>query len=164
MTAKDAIRLGLDMGDRITGHYLGDLNDADLLVRPVPGMNHIAWQLGHLIAVENHYVELIEPGACPKLPEGFVAAHHGKASSEVDDPKTFHTKDEYLALLKAQREATRKVLDALPESRLAETNPEKYPHYAPSVGELLSFCSVHLLTHVGQWVAVRRMLGKPVAI
>ena len=29
--------------------YVQDLADADLLLRPVPGINHIAWQLGHLI-------------------------------------------------------------------------------------------------------------------
>ena len=28
---------------------VSDLSDAELLVRPVPQANHIAWQLGHLI-------------------------------------------------------------------------------------------------------------------
>ena len=31
---------------------VSDLSDADLLVRPVPQANHIAWQLGHLILQE----------------------------------------------------------------------------------------------------------------
>ncbi len=38
-------------GCRIT--YLGDLTDADIMVRAIPDTNHIAWQLGHLIQSEN---------------------------------------------------------------------------------------------------------------
>ena len=29
---------------------IDDLSDSDLMVRPAPGCNHIAWQLGHMIS------------------------------------------------------------------------------------------------------------------
>jgi len=52
------------------GWYLGDLSDADLLVRPVPNANHIAWQLGHLISSEKHLLGSQEIGPrgpnCPR--------------------------------------------------------------------------------------------------
>jgi len=41
--AKDAIRQTLDLNERIVDKYVDDLDDADLLIRPVDGMNHIAW-------------------------------------------------------------------------------------------------------------------------
>ena len=53
MTAKDAIRQSLQGSQRVLGMLLDDLSDADLLVRPAPNANHIAWQLGHLIATES---------------------------------------------------------------------------------------------------------------
>ncbi|MFM8221811.1 MAG: DinB family protein, partial [Planctomycetaceae bacterium] len=49
MNARDAIKLNLNMSDMIVRSYLSDLSDSDLLIRPVAGTNHIAWQLGHLI-------------------------------------------------------------------------------------------------------------------
>ena len=77
--------------------YLGDLDDADLLVRPVEGMNHIAWQLGHLISSERGMVEAIRPGSCPPLPEGFEA-NHDREDTTSDDPARFLSKDDYLDL------------------------------------------------------------------
>ena len=53
MKAKEAIKSSLDGNLFVLKMYLADLSDADLLVRPVPGANHVAWQLGHLIAAEN---------------------------------------------------------------------------------------------------------------
>ena len=49
MSLKNHIRWGIEQCHWIAMAYVQDLADADLLLRPVPGMNHIAWQLGHLI-------------------------------------------------------------------------------------------------------------------
>ncbi len=163
MTAKDAIRHSMDMSDFVVGKYLEDLDDAAFLVRPIQGMNHIAWQVGHLISSERKNIELLKPGSCPPLPEGFDD-RHGKNAHESADPKDFQTKAEYLALWKAQREATRSVLDSVTEADLASPGPESVRAYAPTVGHVLNmFGGVHPLMHVGQFVAVRRSLQKPVA-
>jgi hypothetical protein len=55
----------------LANSYLDDLTDADLLVRPIPGTNHIAWQLGHAIQAEHEMLQGVSPGAMPKLPAGF---------------------------------------------------------------------------------------------
>ena len=52
MNAKDVMLHSFGMSDHVLNAYLGDLSDADLMVRPVEGQNHIAWQLGHLISSE----------------------------------------------------------------------------------------------------------------
>lgn len=163
MSPKDPIRLNIDSSQRIIDAYIGDLDDADLLVRPVPGMNHIAWQLGHLISAERHFAELVKPGSSPALPEGFDAAH-AKETSTSDDPSKFLSRQQYQDLWKAQRAATLAALESVPESELDKADPDKYPPYAPTIAALLAMCGTHALMHCGQFVAVRRLLGKPVTI
>jgi uncharacterized damage-inducible protein DinB len=162
MNAKDVIKNTLDTSDMILGTYVGDLADADFLLRPVAGMNHIAWQLGHLIEVEHRFVESLKPGSCPKLPDGF-AEHHKTDQAQSDDPAHFATKAAYLNLWKAQRAATKAVLDALSDAELDEAKPG-LPPFAPTVGAVFNLLGTHPLMHAGQFVAVRRMLGKPVLI
>src|SRR3712207_1174139 len=117
MTAKDAIRQSLDGSDMILNGYVNDLADADLLLRPVEGMNHIAWQIGHLIASERMMVEGVKPGSCPPLPDGFEQAHD-RENTRSDDRSQFRTKDEYLRLMREQRAATKAVLDGLSDAQL----------------------------------------------
>lgn len=163
MSPKDVIRNSMGLSEQILGAYLSDLSDADILTRPVPGMNHIAWQLGHLIASEQGSIEALRPGLSPALPAGFAEAH-SKEGAASDDPGHFHKLVEYQELMKAQRAATMKCLEEMPESELDVADAEKLPPYAPTVGALLNMIGVHVLMHSGQFVAVRRMLGKPVTI
>jgi uncharacterized damage-inducible protein DinB len=162
MNAKDSIRNAILMSDRVITSYIQDLADSDLLIRAVPGMNPIAWQLGHLIASERHFVELIKPGSCPPLPEGFADAHSA-ASAKDDDTSRYCSLAKYQELWKAQREATLAVLDEQSETDLDREDPS-YPSFAGSVGKMLHLCGLHATMHSGQFVAVRRLLGKPVAI
>jgi len=74
MTAKDAIKLALDNNHSMFIMFLADLGDADLLVRPVPGANHIAWQVGHLIVSEVKISGAVGSTETP-LPSGFVERH-----------------------------------------------------------------------------------------
>ena len=50
MQAKDAIKQVIEFSHLLIRMYVEDLSDQDLLVRSVPGTNHIAWQLGHAVA------------------------------------------------------------------------------------------------------------------
>jgi hypothetical protein len=165
MNAKDAIRGVYGTADTILSRYLADLSDADLLVRPVPGQNHIAWQLGHLIGAERNFVEAIKPGLSPALPEGFEQAHgRDEATVASDDPKQFSPKETYLRLYQAQRQATLKLLDGLSEADLDAPAPERFRQFFPTVGAVMMLAGTHALMHVGQFVGVRRKLGKPIAI
>ena len=161
MPAKEIIRGTLDGSDMILKKYVEDLSDADFLVRPVEGMNHIAWQMGHLVSAERMFVELVQPGASPPLPEGFDARHNKEASAS---DKGFATKAEYLKLWDAQRAATKRVLDALSEEELARPGPERFRQMAGTVGAVLNFAGTHALMHLGQFAAVRRKVKKPVVI
>jgi hypothetical protein len=163
MSPKDVIRTGLLSAEHVVGMYLDDLTDSDIMVRAVPGMNHIAWQLGHIIAGENHFANLVHPGSAPPLPEGFAEAHSKEAAAS-DDPSKFRTLAEYRSVWKAQREGTMAALEAVSDADLDKADPEKFPEYAPTVARLLLLIGMHPLMHAGQWVAVRRLLNKPVAL
>ncbi|HET6882995.1 MAG TPA: DinB family protein [Pirellulales bacterium] len=159
MNAHGAIRNALTGADMISTSYLNDLSDADLLVRPVPGANHIAWQLGHLIASENGMTEETCPGSMPALPTGFKEKHD-KDTAGSDDRNAFLSKDEYLRLYRQQREATLKALDGLSEADLDRPAPERLRAFIETIGGVFVMHSTHWLMHAGQWAVVRRKLGR----
>ncbi len=163
MTSKDAILQNLGMAENVAKTYITDLSAADLLLRPVPGQNHIAWQLGHLLLTEHDMLDGVRPGSSPKLPEGFEEGH-GREMTSVDDPSKYLPTEEYLKLMTAQREATKSVLNSLSDADLDSPGPDRFQRMAKTVGNLFVLVGSHQLMHVGQFVSVRRKLGKPVTM
>jgi hypothetical protein len=159
MKAKDALKGGIDGGGFVVEAYLADLTDADLLVRPATDCNHIAWQLGHIIAAEHQMIDGVNPGSMPKLPQGF-AEKHNKETAKSDDPKDFLTKDEYLKVAKEQRTGTFAVLEKLSDEDLDKPGPEAMRSYCPTVGAIFTMQGTHWMMHAGQWAIIRRKLGK----
>ena len=156
MNAKAAIKMAIEMGDMVSLPYLEDLNDAELMRRPCPGCNHINWQIGHLIASENHMLNQTLPGSLPALPAGF-AEKYSKETAGSDDTSKFCKKDELLKIHKQQRAATLVALDKLTDDKLdAATGLD----YAPTLGSVMTMQGSHWLMHAGQWVVVRRQLGR----
>ena len=160
MNAKDAIQTALTGTQDVLNRYLADLSDADLLVRPAPGANHIAWQLGHLVASEHWQLTKVPGAKPPDLPAGFAEAH-GKDRTKADGPQGFRTKEEYLALARKMREASLATLEKVPDAALDQPSGIKY---APTVGAVFLMIGNHPLMHAGQFAVVRRKLGKPVVI
>lgn len=160
MNTREAIRASMDMPNMIVNAYLEDLSDADLLVRPVDGANHIAWQLGHLIASEHGLIEQVVPGSMPPLPEGF-AEKYTKETSQLDDASAFHTKAEYLTLYGEQREGTLAALAPLSDDDLDKPAPESLKQIAANVAGVFLMQPSHWMMHAGQWAVVRRKLGRP---
>ena len=162
MIASEVIRNTIDTSQSVLDAYLGDLTDEELLIRAVPGSNHIAWQLGHLIAAEHG---MITGGGfqMPALPDGFNERYTSETSS-VDDAAKFLKKDEYIQLLGKQREGTMAALATMSENDLEKPAPESMHAYAKTLGELFNMIGVHQMMHVGQFVQVRRKLEKPITI
>src|SRR4051794_28795820 len=105
MDLKQAVRTTLNQSDFIVNGYLSDLTPDQMFARSSPGLNHIAWQLGHLIQSERYLVNQAFPGKMDSLPEGFETRHK-KETAGSDDPKSFLSKDEYLRVMKQVREQT----------------------------------------------------------
>ncbi len=163
MHGKDAIRNAYQLSQMILTSYVGDLSDAELLIRPGEGCNHIAYQLGHLIQSENDLLQSVVPGAGIELPEGF-GEKHGKENTASDDPADFLGKDDYLALLAKVKEATFAALDAQSDADLAKDPPEFLKQISSSAGDVFVLIATHGMMHAGQFVPVRRQCGKPVVI
>ena len=95
MQIKDVMRASFGRSKMVTDMLLADFTDAEILVRPVSGANHTAWQLGHLVSSLNYFGETIEPGSMPPLPAGF-AERHTKETAGKDEAAAFLSKGEYL--------------------------------------------------------------------
>lgn len=162
MTGVQAIAHALKSAQGLVGMYLGDLSDADLHVRPVPGANNIAWQLGHLILAEKGLLAEFLPGVnYPALPAGFAEAHvQGEASAEKLKQQV--PKAQYLELFNAQRQATIEAIQKLSDADLDRPNTGRMAQFAPTLGQLLLLVANHTMMHAGQFTPIRRKLGKPV--
>src|SRR5438105_8294880 len=164
MRATEAIRTALQSTQNMVGWFLSDLSDADLLVRPVPGANHIAWQLGHLINSERMSTTSNIPGSVyPELPAGW-ADRHSKNTASMDPPKGFATKAEYLSLFNKTREATLATLAKMSEADLDKPTTGSIAKHVPTLGALFLMHPTHVMMHAGQFNVVRRKLGKPVLV
>lgn len=162
MHGKDAIKNAYEFSQMVLSSYVGDLSDAELLTRP-EGCNHVAWQLGHLISSEGGLLESIAPGKSASLPEGF-AEKHSKETTSSDNAADFATREEYMELFGKIKEATFAALDAQSDEDLAAPAPEHLQGICPNVGGVFVLIATHAMMHVGQFVPVRRALGKPVVI
>lgn len=157
MDSRAAIKLGIDTADFVVMGYLKDLSDSDLMLRAAPGINHINWQLGHLIVSEHGMIEQCLPGSMPPLPAGF-AEKYTKDTAKSDDPAAFCNKETLLRVAQEQRAGTLANLARLQESDLDRATGVDY---APTVASMFSMQGSHWLMHGGQWVIVRRQLGRP---
>jgi hypothetical protein len=102
-------------------------------------------------------------GAAPELPAGFEAAHNKEAVG-VNDPARFCTRQQYLDLTDKVHAATVALLDAYPEADFALPAPEALRSICPTMGDMFVLIATHPMMHAGQFVPVRRALGKPVVI
>jgi len=162
MKATDVIRTALTSTKNLLEQYVSDLSDADLLVRPVPGANTIAWQLGHLIAAEPYLVRQALPEAAyPELPAGFDQAY-GKEGAAADVPRGVLTRAQYVELFNKCRAATLAAVAKLSDADLDRPTQGNMARFAPTLGEMLVLVANHVMMHAGQFTVVRRKLGKPV--
>jgi hypothetical protein len=157
MNATTAIRKTMESTQHLLTWFLSDLSDADLLVRPAPGANTIAWQVGHLICAESMGAKHIPGAKYPELPAGFAERHDNKRAA--DDGPGLASKAVYLDLFAKARAATLAAVD-----RMSEADLDKPTGWdlAPTLGQLLLLISNHTMMHAGQFSVVRRKLGKPV--
>jgi uncharacterized damage-inducible protein DinB len=160
MKAKDLAKGELNSTLHLLLSYLGDLSDADLLVRPVPNANHIAWQMGHLIASERGMMAEVLPGVkYPELPAGITSQTKDSAAAPTGG---YLTKAQYIDWAKKVRAATVAAVDQLSDSDLDKPMAGPMAKFAPTLGDFLMLVANHDLMHGGQFTVVRRALGKPV--
>jgi hypothetical protein len=161
MNAGAAIQNALTSTQQILNWYVSDLADADLLVRPAPNANHIAWQLGHVIAAERGLMSAQGlPHPYPELAAGFSERYLNKESSAANEG--FGTKAQYLDLFEKIRGATIANAAKLSDADFDKPTVGNMAKFAPTLGALFILQANHTMMHAGQFTVVRRKLGKPV--
>jgi hypothetical protein len=163
MTPQDVLIQTYMTSSMVLTTYISDLSDEELLTHPGVGCNHLNWQLGHLISSEVGLLEMVVPGAGATLPPGF-AEKYTKETTQNNDLAAFATKEELIALMTANQEAALKAFASVSDARLSEPGPSHMQPMFPTVGSILVLVACHGLMHCGQFVPVRRVLGKPVLI
>lgn len=160
MNAKEPIKSHLNSTRFLIGWFLEDLSDADLLKRPVPTANHIAWQFDHVLASEAKMIQGQLPDAkYPPLPAGFAEKH---ANDMASTDSGFSTKQEYLKLFNSVRDATIAALEQMPDADLDKATTGQMAQFAPRLVDFFTLVGNHTMMHAGQFTVVRRALGKPV--
>ena len=161
MNGSQVIGTALASTQHMVNWYVSDLSDADLLVRPTAGANHIAWQLGHLIASETRLARQVPCVSYPGLPVGFEEQHaQGMATQE--STQGFLGKQQYVDLFNQIREATNAGVAKLSDADLDRPTEGQMAQFAPTLAALLILVSNHTMMHAGQFSVIRRKLGKPV--
>lgn len=162
MNAIELLTGALKGSEGVALGFISDLTDADLLVRPVPGANHIAWQIGHLILAERYLMgEQLPQVSYPPLPAGFEA-RHGKEAASSTETTGWLSKSEYERLFRETRAATVAAVSKLTEADLNQDTKGRMAVKAPKLGNLIQLLSNHDIMHSGQFSVVRRKQGKPV--
>jgi DinB family protein len=159
MNAKDAARSTMNTADFFVESYLSDITPQEMFVRPAPGANHLAWQLGHLISAETRLVEAAAPGSMPALPDGFAERHTKDTAASVN-PTDFLSKEEYFKLAKSVRAATLKALENISDGDLEKPVTGRVPPFVKRGIDCFVTAGGHWILHAGQWVVLRRYLGR----
>ena len=159
MDLQQAIVASMTQSDFVVNAYLADLTPEDLLARPVPSANHIAWQLGHLIASERYLIDKAVPGAMDALPPGFEAQHK-KETADKQGASDFLSKEEYLSLARKVRANTLRIARELAPADFDRPLGAGVPPVVKTAGEMFLFVGAHWLMHAGQWAILRRTRGR----
>ena len=157
MNAREAIRLSLDTGHMVFSAYLEGLSDADLMRRASPGINHINWQVGHLILAEHQMVGRACPGSMPALPAGF-AEKYSKETAGSDNASQFCSKAELLKAAAEQRAATLGVLANLSDADL-DREIEVFGRKMSVGGALTGLLLGNTFAHTGEISALKGLHG-----
>ncbi|TWT56923.1 DinB superfamily protein [Thalassoglobus neptunius] len=156
MNSREALRISMETGELVALTYLEGLTDDEMMLRPATGANHINWQFGHLILSEHKFMMQIDAESVPDLPDGFEMMY-ARETISIDDPERFLKKAELLEVYRAQRTASKQILDRMTDDELDQKTGIDY---APNFGALFSMLGSHQLMHAGQWAVVRRQLGR----
>ena len=138
--------------------YIDDLKPSEFAHQPFPGVNSVAWILGHLTLTDRRILGLL--GAeLPPIPDGFETRF--KATRRPAEVQThLGEPTEMISLFDAHR---LKLIDAVQRATPEALNtPLPNPiAAAKTVGEAAAFMAVHVALHAGQVTLIRRSLGYP---
>ncbi len=157
-TPNDVIAFALTASHARFHTFVDDLSPAEFERQPIPGVNSIAWMVGHLALTDRRILGLFG-AALPPLPDGFEAPFK-TTKQPAGEQKGLGDPAALLAVFDAHRRALIEAVRAATPEALAAPLPNPHPLFT-TVGEAAAFMAVHLGLHAGQVTVIRRALGYP---
>lgn len=161
----DSLALGLDYGERLL-----DKVTADKFARlattgrsPIKS-NHPAFIYGHLSLYAPQIIAHLDSGSSDlKVPEAFEPVFSMKATCQDDpDHKIYPPMDEVTDFFFESYRSASELLRSADDHVLQQPNPSggRMAERFPTVGSMFNFyAGGHLMLHLGQMSAWRRMMG-----
>ncbi len=157
-TVNDTIAFNLKASAARLHQYIDDLKPQEFEHQPFPGVNSVAWILGHLAMTDRRILGLFNVEG-PAIPEGF-ADRFKQTRTAATEQKGLGEPKELVAIFDAYR--SKLIETVLSASMEALNKPLPTPlGPATTVGEAATFMSVHVSLHAGQITLIRRSLGYP---
>lgn len=158
-TPNGAIAYSLKASAMLFHRYVDDLKPTDFEHQPSPGVNCVAWTIGHLTLTDRRSLVGLGVTDLPPLPDGYEAKFvTTKAPANVQhgygDPA------ELVALFDEHRAKLIATVLAADLAKLHEPPVVPSPLFSCR-GEAVLFMGLHTAMHLGQITLIRRSLGYP---
>ncbi len=156
---RSALRLAWVRNGDYARRLVEDIAPHQFLAQPAPGkiINHPAWILCHL----NVYGPIVGALMRAEAFEDPLGRPYGRGSKVTVNPHDYPDPRAIVLEFTRLHDEAATALDAMPDSRFAETTPlERLRATFPTIGELLVTLMVkHESFHLGQLSAWRRAMG-----
>lgn len=141
---------------------LDGISDEQLAVQPIVGMNHPAWILGHLLAVE----QKIAGGVLGRKLKTSLDANwwevYGIGSIPQPDRKIYKTKEFYMCGLAETAAAIAAFINEKTDADLEAPTPDpQWVQFFPTTAMVLAMAPTHRAYHSGQLAIWRKAMGLP---
>lgn len=146
---------------RMVESTLADFSDDEMLVRPVPGANHAAWQLGHVTVSEEKMMRSVMGDLLPALPAHWKG-RFGKEAHALDDAASFATRKELIDTWALIRTAGADWVKAQPDDVFIQPILAHFKFAGETIADMVNLQVGHMALHVGQFQVIRRKLNKPI--
>ncbi|MDA1008487.1 MAG: DinB family protein [Planctomycetota bacterium] len=137
-----------------------DITDAQFAQLTVKGMNHAAFQYGHLAVYPARIATLLGCDGAIAAPAGYEAMY-AQGCPCIDDPARYHPREEILHHWRSGYAEVAALIADAPLSRFEQANPiERMRERFPLAGMAVSFlCNNHQMMHLGGVSTWRRTIG-----
>ena len=156
--ALERIRFAREM----TEGFLEAVPPEDWFWQPAPGMNHLAWHVGHL-AFAQYFLCLKRVRDRTEEDEALVPTRflkrYKRESAPSPDPAQNEPVEELLRVFRGVHQRSLLELAERTDAELDTPTAPPHPVFDTKLGAI-EWCSQHELMHCGQIVLLRRLRGK----
>ena len=158
-TANEAIAYSLRASTKLFHRYIDDLKPSDFEHQPIPGVNCVAWIIGHLTMTDRRTLIGLGGKDLPQLPDGFEAKFATTKAPALAQ-NHFGNPAELVKLFDEHRAKLLATVMVADLTTFAEPPTVANPMFSCR-GEAALFMGLHTSMHLGQITIVRRSLGYP---